>query len=305
MRFWISRASEVPIREQLVTQVALAILSDDLTSGTRLPSTRQLARRFRIHANTVSAAYRDLKKDGWVEFRHGSGVYVRAKSESKPLSSALALDNLIAGLFRTARELGLPLSTVYSRLRRALELQPPDHFLLIESDHQLADIITTEIQSVVKLRVRVASPDACRIPEELRGAIALAVPSKADAVQQQLPPGAELLRLRLRSVTESLANWRPPRRDSLIAIASAWPDFLVRARTMLIAAGIHSDGLLLRDAGKKGWAKGLDQAAIVVCDSLTADKVPENCRAIRFPLLADSSLAELRGIEQFLSQPLA
>jgi DNA-binding transcriptional regulator YhcF (GntR family) len=41
MRFWISHASEVPIREQLATQIVLAILSQDLKPGTRLPSTRE------------------------------------------------------------------------------------------------------------------------------------------------------------------------------------------------------------------------------------------------------------------------
>ena len=39
MRFWFARNSDVPIREQLVTQVVLGILSDDLHPGERLPST--------------------------------------------------------------------------------------------------------------------------------------------------------------------------------------------------------------------------------------------------------------------------
>ena len=77
MQLWFARGSEVTIREQLVTQVILGILSDDLAPGQRLPSTRELARRFRLHPNTVSAGYRQLERERWVEFRHGSGVYVR------------------------------------------------------------------------------------------------------------------------------------------------------------------------------------------------------------------------------------
>jgi DNA-binding transcriptional regulator YhcF (GntR family) len=83
MRFWISHASEVPIREQLVPQVVLAILSEDVKPGTRLPSTRELARRFRIHANTASAAYKDLEKSGWLELRHGSGVYIQKEPDAQ------------------------------------------------------------------------------------------------------------------------------------------------------------------------------------------------------------------------------
>jgi DNA-binding transcriptional MocR family regulator len=69
MQLWFARGSEVSIREQLVTQVVLGILSDDLRPGQRLPSTRELARRFRLHANTVSAGYRQLQRERWVEFR--------------------------------------------------------------------------------------------------------------------------------------------------------------------------------------------------------------------------------------------
>ncbi|HET9479284.1 MAG TPA: GntR family transcriptional regulator, partial [Pyrinomonadaceae bacterium] len=69
MRIWLSKNSEVPIREQLVTQIVLGIVSNDLKVNERLPSTRDLARRYDIHANTVSAAYRELARRGWVEFR--------------------------------------------------------------------------------------------------------------------------------------------------------------------------------------------------------------------------------------------
>lgn len=68
MRLWFSPASEVSIYRQLATQVQLAILSGDLKPGERLPSTRDLARRFGIHPNTVSAGYRQLARDGWAEY---------------------------------------------------------------------------------------------------------------------------------------------------------------------------------------------------------------------------------------------
>src|SRR6267142_5417018 len=99
MQLWFARGSEVTIREQLVTQVILGILSDDLAPGQRLPSTRELARRFNLHPNTVSAGYRQLERDRWVEFRRGSGVYIRGSKPGAPLSSALALDQMIAALF--------------------------------------------------------------------------------------------------------------------------------------------------------------------------------------------------------------
>src|SRR3982075_1521998 len=128
MQLWFARGSEVTIREQLVTQVILGILSDDFAPGQRLPSTRELARRFRLHSNTVSSGYRQLERERWVEFRHGSGVYVREHKPEVAHSPALALDQMVATLFHSARQLGVPLPTVRSRVRQWLELQPPDHF---------------------------------------------------------------------------------------------------------------------------------------------------------------------------------
>jgi DNA-binding transcriptional regulator YhcF (GntR family) len=66
MRLWLAKNSEVPLREQLATQIVLGITSGDLKSGERLPNTRELARRFSIHSNTVSAAYRELARLGRV-----------------------------------------------------------------------------------------------------------------------------------------------------------------------------------------------------------------------------------------------
>src|ERR1700683_4623151 len=105
MQFWFAHRSAVTIREQLVTQIILGILCGDLPPGERLPSTRELARRFRLHANTISAGYRQLARDQWLEFRRGSGVYVRHAHAAAPPPPSLALDQLIANLLRSTREL--------------------------------------------------------------------------------------------------------------------------------------------------------------------------------------------------------
>src|ERR1700726_1931483 len=161
MQFWFARGSEVSIREQLVTQVVLGILSDDLAPGQRLPSTRDLARRFQVHPNTVSAGYRELERERWVEFRRGSGVYVRASKPEGSPSPALAMDQMIARLFRSARQLGVPLPVLRSRLQQWLELQPPDHFLLIEPDEELRRVVAAEMQQAVSLPVMSCGLEDC------------------------------------------------------------------------------------------------------------------------------------------------
>jgi DNA-binding transcriptional regulator YhcF (GntR family) len=303
MQLWFARGSEVTIREQLVTQVILGIMSDDLAPGQRLPSTRELARRFHLHPNTVSAGYRQLERERWVEFRHGSGVYVGERKPDLAPSSALALDQLIARLFRSARELGAPLSTVRLRLRQWLELQPPDHFLLIEPDEELRRILAAEIAQAVTFPIQSCGLQDC--PKTPDGAIPVVLPNRAAALRQALPEGSDVLTLQVRSVPTSLAGWLPAPSGMLIGIASGWPNFLKLARTILQAAGFHPDALVFRDARKSNWQRGLQQTAAVVCDSVTAAELPAGCRAIPFPFLSESSIAELRRYVDFIKNPLS
>lgn len=305
MQLWFAHGTEVTLREQLVTQVVLGILSGELRPGQRLPSTRELARRFRLHPNTVSSGYRQLERDDWVKFRHGSGVYVCETKPDASLSSELVVDQLVSNLFRSARKLKAPCSVVRARLRHWLELQPPDRFLVVEPDEELRRILTLEIEHGVTLPVRSCGLADLRVSQMLQGAIPLALPSKANAVRQALPPGFELLTLGVRSIPASLAGWLPAPAGTLVAIVSRWPDFLKLSRTMLLAAGFHSDSLLLRDARKPNWQRGLKQAAAVVCDSVTAGTLPKSLRAIVFALLSESCLAELRNYQEFIGSPLA
>ena len=198
MRFWLARNSEVPIREQLVTQITLGILSGDLEPGRRLPSTRELARRFRVHANTVSAAYKQLEQEDWVEFRRGSGVYIRTGAPKGKARGAMAMDQLIAGLFRSAREAGMPLAELRSRLKQWLTMQPPDHFLLIEPDEDLREIAMAEMRAALTFEVHGCDFEDCKQPATLSGAVPVVLPSKAEKVRKLLPDDNELLVLQLR-----------------------------------------------------------------------------------------------------------
>ncbi|MFY9659923.1 MAG: GntR family transcriptional regulator [Terriglobales bacterium] len=302
MQLWFARGSEVSIREQLVTQVVLGILGDDLAPGQRLPSTRELARRFHVHPNTISAGYRQLTRERWVEYRRGSGVFVRANKPEMTASSGLALDQMVANLFRSARKAGVPQGVLRARLRQWLELQPPDHFLLIEPEEELRRIVASEIEQAVNTPVVSCGLEDCA--KLVEGSIPVALPNRLTTVRQALPDGTEVLELHFRSVTSSLAEWLPAPSGALVGVASSWPDFLKLARTMLSAAGFHPDGLVFRDARKPNWQRGLKQTAAVVCDSITARDLPQGCRAIPFALLAESSMDELKRYLGFVSQPL-
>jgi len=299
MRLWIARTGSLPVREQLVAQLLLTILSGDLRAGQRLPSTRDLARRLKIHANTVSAAYSELEHEGWVESRRGSGVYVRSRNRKRAAHPEQALDQLIADFFRTSREHGIPLQRVHERLRHWLALQPPDRFAVIDPDEELRRILAAEIEAAVGFPAVAMAPGACREAAALAGSIPVVLLSKYDALRATLPADAECVALRVRSVPASLAAWMPIPSDALIVVASRWQGFNQWARAMLLSAGVDPDALELRDARRPRWQHGLERARIVIVDVVTARSVPTGCRMLAFPVVSDASLDELRQYAGF------
>jgi DNA-binding transcriptional regulator YhcF (GntR family) len=301
MQLWLSKESDVPVREQLKAQIKLAILSHDLKPGQKLPSTRELARRFRIHANTVSAAYRELAGEGWVDLRAGSGIYVHTFKSDVALESQLDLDELIIEFLRIARRKGFSLAEIQSRIRHWMRLQPPDHFLVIDPDQEFRSILITELRAGLAFRVEGASLADCANRSRLVGSIPVALYGQAETITAVLPDKMSCLLIHTRSVPETLKGEKMPSKDDLIIVVSRWPAFLQYAHSMLSALKIDPDSLSFRDAREPDWQKGLRAGTFVITDAATAEQIPAGVRVRVFQVIADSSLAELRHyVEKFL-----
>jgi len=294
MKLWFTHASPVPIREQMATQIRLAILAGDLKPGDRLPSVRELARRFHLHPNTASAGYQHLVREGWLTSRHGSGVYVAARSERHD-GMAQHADRLLAEMLRIARSQGIAASEIRSAMERWLEIPRPERIVLIEPDKELRNILMQELRQVSAPLEQVSAPleagDWPVRPQALERAVILCLPSKEHMLRPHLPVGCELRVLPVRSAPSSMAAWLPQSREFLIVVASRWDGFLEQARTMLVAAGFAEEALLLRDVRRPGWTAGLETASAILCDTVTAGyrSLPKGKLVIPFPILADTA----------------
>lgn len=309
MRLWLNRSAEVSLREQLITQIVLGILTREMPPGERLPSTRELARRFGIHPNTASAAYRDLEREGWLEFRHGSGVFVSSIRPNTPLrpdmAPELAVDQLIGDLAARARKIGVSDALLRARLRLWLSFEPPARWLVIEPDPDLRGIVMLEMQGNLALPVTGCEPAECAQADVLERSIPVVLPSKAAAVRKLLPAGIGLTVLQVHPVSPALqANlqrYLPEHAADLVGIASRWSEFQRIARTMIVAAGLAPENLLVRDAARPGWKRGLEATSGVICDVVTAQQLPKGCFPLVFRLLSDASFAQLHAIEAELA----
>jgi GntR family transcriptional regulator / MocR family aminotransferase len=68
--------SPMPLYKQLYERFRRVILTRQLESGTRLPSTRQLASELGISRTTVVLAYEHLLLEGYLQSRVGQGTVV-------------------------------------------------------------------------------------------------------------------------------------------------------------------------------------------------------------------------------------
>lgn len=73
-----------PLSRQVYEQLRNQILAGDLPAGTRLPSSRRLAKDNSLARVTVSAAYEQLQAEGYVTARVGAGTFVAVDLPFQP-----------------------------------------------------------------------------------------------------------------------------------------------------------------------------------------------------------------------------
>jgi GntR family transcriptional regulator len=289
VRFWITKNSELSVHEQLVRQVILAILSEDLPAGHKLPSTRAIARRYQIHANTVSTAWHHLVEQGWLELRKGSGLYVSPRHA--PGADGAPLEQLLTGMLRAARALGHEPDDVLHRLERMLHPRCRARIVVVEPDPAMREILVAEIGEHVTVPIETAELSALPGDE----ALIATLPTREAMVRQHLPPAAHLFPLRLRSVRGSLEGQVRPSADAILTIVSRSSEFRQWARAILIAVGIEPDCLSEVDTVLPGWQERASAGSLSITDVVSSSLLPPACQRRVFRIISDASLAELRA----------
>jgi len=288
----ISKESEVPLRHQLAEQIVFHIATGKIQPGEALPSVRELARRLKIHHNTVSEAYQDLIQRRWLVGRRGSRVTVRAADEKARGGAESGLDDLINTLVRVAREQGHSLQSLRERVRERLLAQPPDHILVVEADAGLRRLLREEIRAAINWPVEVCSRvELAAHPGLGIGALAVAAHYALPDVNPLLPPDRPALPLAFRAADEQVEMIRRRREPSMFAVVSVSEGFLQTAsRILATAAGrrhvLQQFLLPLPDP------KALRAVDVVFADSIAVREV-KHPHVVPYRVIAPESLAYL------------
>jgi DNA-binding transcriptional regulator YhcF (GntR family) len=298
----IDKKSEMPVWQQLAEQITFSIATEKLKPGEALPSVRELSRRLKIHRNTVSQAYRDLKRRAWLVGQRGSRVAVRERSQPRHQTDPLDLDDLINATIHLAREQGYSLQELRERVKRRLLAQPPDRVLVVEQEPGLRLLLQEEIRSVLDRPI-----DACSI-EELTadrdlaiGALTVAAQYIIGNIEPLVPKGMPAIALAFSVADEQLKFLRKLNQPSIIAVVSVSEVFLRTAKSLL-APALGQHHTLREFRFPMDGPSVLSAADVVFADSIVHPQLTQS-KSIIYRLIRPSSLEYLMSAVRSYQSP--
>jgi GntR family transcriptional regulator len=291
MQISLSKNSDVPLRQQLAEQIVFLITTGQLRAGQQLPSVRALARRVKVHHNTVSEAYQDLVRRNWVTRQRGSRLIVGVRKGSSPEPPS-SLDELINESILRAKQMGYSLQALTECVRNRLLAEPADHFLFVDEEPGLCEVIRQEVQEKLGWPVATCSPEQfAKEPGLAVGAQVFAPNHIIGELNSRVPQNRPSISITYSGADHYLELIRNLKKPSIIAAASISESVLKTARSFFAPAigRRHAFREFLLAQSERMELRGVD---VAFCDSLTVRTV--SCRRkIRYRLVAPGCLEDL------------
>lgn len=312
--FTIDKASGLPIYLQIKHQVVYLMALGRLTSGSMLPSIRQLATALGVTTATIRHAYASLEADGLVVSRPGKGVLIaelNADARAHLSQRDSALVDLFASTVTRAHGLGYTPHEIRAALTRAISrAEGHPHLVFVGAEPEfleryvpflteaLADL-HAEVLGVLLPDLREHGEAALR-PLDPPGCVATLVRSYAEVVH--------LLRDTSIPVVGLALELGPTAQAELLMLPS-------QARAVLVAERINLTGMahlveqywvpqtgLVHVALESKELPSAIAAADIVVHSLRARRrvaryIQPSCRLVELQFVFSSlSLAQLRRV---------
>ena len=291
MQISLSKNSDVPLRQQLAEQIVFLITTGQLRAGQLLPSVRSLARRVKIHHNTVSEAYQDLVRRNWVTRQRGSRLMVGVRKASSP-QSPYSLDELINESIQRAKQMGFSLQALTECVQNRLLAEPADHFLVVEEEPGLREVIRQEVQEKLGWSVESCSPEQLgKEPGLAVGAQVFAPNHIIGELRSRVPQSRPSVSITYSGADQHLDLIRSLKKPSIIAAVSVSESLLKTARSLFAPAigRRHTFREFLLPQSERIELRGID---VAFCDSLAMHTV--SCRRkIHYHLVALSCFEDL------------
>lgn len=312
MDLQINSKSRVPVHVQLEEQIKHLILAGGFEVGSRLPSIRALAGFLRINRNTVSRVISDLEREGYVESRRGSGVYV---VEPPVEERDIKRQRLLERVMELAAAQGMPVEELgYALLARAgFPVPEKTKILFVECTEAELDQFSDELEEQLPVEVeRVLLEDLPRrlsYEEELPWRIAVTTFFHVHEVQDLLEPhGIETVALLAEATLASLQRLTDLPEGTPVGVVGWGQTCMDNLSRSVEGAGLDHLALtevMVEDEDEVRELFGKVRA--MMCSSITAQRLrelgaPEDLEIIEEDRTLDKSGIEMLG--QLIRRPL-
>jgi GntR family transcriptional regulator len=257
---------------------------------------RALARRLKLHPNTVSAAYKELKATGHVHMHRGSGVYVKPGSPSAP-QEARGLDEMIRLALYLAFRSGFSGVEIRAAVERWLAAAPPDRVIVVDPSHEMGELLVEEIRLTLGIPASSCALEKLQADTSIAaGGLALCLPYHLEAVARYAP-GAAVEPITLEVSPEDRKAIVALPTGAIVLVVSHSPTVLPFASVFI--QSLRGDDLLVETRtvdALRDWKRLIPAADLVFADVLSRDAVqkarPRKLRELRF--IPQASLDRLR-----------
>ncbi len=305
MDLQINSKSHVPVHVQLKQQIKHLIMAGNFEVGGRLPSIRAMAGFLRINRNTVARVFTDLEREGFVESRQGSGVYV----VEPPVGAVEMGGDVLERVLDLAAAQGLPVEDLaYALLARA-GMEPPEKssILFIECTRdeleQFSDKLEQQLPVVVERVLLEDLPQRVSAGEDLPWRVAVTTFFHVHEVQELMEPlGVETVALLAEANLESLRRLTELPPGTPVGVVGWGRTCMENLSRSLEGAGLdHLDFVQAYvDEDPEEAAEVARNVEAVVCASITAGRlrelgIPDDLEIIEEDRTLDKGGVEMLG----------
>ena len=305
MKLQINSKSGVPVHLQLEQQIKHLIMTGSFEVGSRLPSIRAMAGFLRINRNTVARVFSDLEREGFVESRRGSGMYVL----EPPVDAVQMKDDVLDRVMDLAAAQGLPVEDLaYALLARSgAGPREKSKILFVECTQEELEQFSDELEAQLPVDVeRVLLED---LPERLSAdgeppwALAVTTFFHVHEVQESMEPlGVETVALLAEANLESLRRLTDLPAGTTVGVVGWGRTCMENLSRSLEGAGLDQLDFVQAnvDESPEEALGAIQDVGAVVCASITARRLrelgaPEDLEIIEEDRTLDKGGVEMLG----------
>jgi GntR family transcriptional regulator len=299
----VNSKSHVPVHVQLEGQIKHLILTGNFAVGSRLPSIRAMAGFLRVNRNTVARVFSDLEREGYVESRRGSGVYVLVPPVEADEEKRREVVERVMDL-AAARDVAVE-DLAYALLARAgTAAQEKVSILFVECTPAELDQFSEELEDQLPVEVeRVLIGD---LAERLSGVddppwrLAVTTFFHVHEVQELVEPlGMETVALLAEATLASLQRLMELPSQTPVGVVGWGSTCMDNLSRSIEGAGLdHLDFVQVNvDGGRDEVMATLDEVEAVVCSSVTASKLRDFGVPGSLEIIEEDRILDQGGIE--------